>query len=225
MNSLRLFMAGLIVLLGLPQGVSTQEKGYSIKIRVFQIPPIQTVVSGGPAGKGGIIGTQTGGDISTSFPPHVVLIKTDLDSSAPDGRIKQALFDTGYFKEALTFLSGKVGWWPIDDYSIYYSANELGEDSSQRTYHEPPGNSGRNRHAEYWLTLLPKSADDITAILAMKFETGEPSKRLLLDQDISVPLGKIIIVGFPTETQNPQDQRNTRGSIYILAIYVQKTGN
>ena len=221
---LRLFMACLVLIMSFPRMSSTQENWYTIKVRVFEIPPIQSVVGGAPDGKGGIIGTQTGGDISTSFPPRVVFIKTALDSNAPDGGIKQALLDNGYFKEASEFMPSGISWWPVDEYSISYSAKEFGEESSRKTYHEPRGNSGRNRHGEFWLTVLPKSVEDPSATLRLRFETGESNKRTLLDQDISVPLGKMLVVGFPTETASIQDKRNSRGSIFILAISVQNTG-
>lgn len=221
---LLLFMVGLVLVISIPQMSSNQENWYTIKIRVFEIPPIQSLVGGAPDGKGGIIGTQTGGDISTSFPPRVVFIKTALDSNAPDGSIKQALLDTGYFKEASEFMPSGISWWPVDEYSIACSAKEFGEESSRRTYHEPPGNSGRNSHGEVWLTVLPKSVDDASATLGLRFETGESNKRILFGQDISVPRGKVLVVGFPTETATIQDKRNSRGSIFILAISVQNTG-
>lgn len=208
-----------------PRGSSAQEERYSLKIRVFQIPPIQTVIAAGDDGKGGITGHSMGGDISQSFPPHVVLLKTDLDLNAPDASIKQTLLDNGYFKEARSFLPNGIEWWSTGDYSISCSANEIGKASIPRTYHEPKGTSMGSRNVEYWLTIQPNSVDDVSFGLKLKFVTGESNQRMLLDQNISVSLGKTLIVGFPTETEMPPGTSRTRGIIYFLAIYVQRAGD
>jgi hypothetical protein len=224
MKRLKLFLVGLIIFLASQMGFSLQNKAFRFEIRIFGIPCMQSVVSGGEVEKGVVRGTMRGGDITASFPGHAVLIRTELEQGASETQIKEVLYEQGFFKEAKRNLTLGIGWVAVGDFSFFCAENELGQETSRKDYHEAPPSSG-NPFSEYWLAISPKSAREGEALLGVRFtglvittEFPAGKSQILLDQDVAIPLGKILLIGFPEKRQEIRREPCSRGSVYIMAL-------
>jgi hypothetical protein len=226
-------MAVLAVLCGLVAGFGRQDKVYTINIHVFEIPPHQTVTQGGPDGHGNIVGTTVGGDVTSNFPDQPVFIQTDLGPGAADEEMKNILYDGKYLPR--NCIPGGVRWTLAGSYSISCPERDLGMDSGRKEYHEPPIAPSSANHfvarGEYWLTMLPVSANTEEATLSLKFigkiksaETDAGFDKILFNQDVKVSLGKTALVGF---AQHAAEERRVvpRGTVYILAVLVERQGS
>lgn len=224
MKPIKLFLFGLIIFLASRMGFSLQNKAYRFEIRVFEIACMQSVVSGGEFEKGVVRGTMRGGDVTASFPGRVVLIRTELEQGASETQLKEVLYEQGFFKEARRIFPGGVGWVLVGDFSFSCAENELGQETSRKDYHEAsPALS--NPFSEYWLSISPKPAREGEAILGVRFtglvvtdEFPVGKIRLLLDQDVAIPLGKILLIGFPQKSQENRREPCPRGNVYIMAL-------
>ncbi|MGB8951152.1 MAG: hypothetical protein WCC06_00600 [Candidatus Aminicenantales bacterium] len=216
-------LAGWMVIGILGPGVASSGKEFRIDIRVFGIPMVQSIVRSGSNETGGIRGYSVEYNVTASFPDDIVLVRTDLDRDATEVQIKEAVYSHGYFKEAKSYLPSGIGWWKLGVYSFSCLQEELGTDTIRREYHEAAVSSQNMTRNEYWLTVRPKSADEKDAILGLMFESRWKTKeypdgvsRVLLNQDVGIPLGQMLLVGFPSKDFGP------RGTVYFLAVCVQK---
>ncbi|MDH4270931.1 MAG: AAA family ATPase, partial [Candidatus Aminicenantes bacterium] len=163
------------------------------------------------------------GDVTASFPGHPVILQTDLALEAGEEEIKGILYDQKFLARSSCLPSG-VGWMLAEHYSISCPERDLGSDAARKEYHEPavfrsPTNPSGGR-AEYWLTILPVSADEREMALGFKYlGFGE----VLFDQNVKVAFDKITVVGFPQyggEGKRPEP----RGTVCILVVLFQKQG-
>ncbi|MGB9006535.1 MAG: hypothetical protein WCB96_12495 [Candidatus Aminicenantales bacterium] len=99
-------------------------------------------------------------------------------------------------------------------------------EASRKEYHYGPASSPSMNQSEYWLTIRPKSADEKKAVLGLKFECllkaeGFPEgvNRVLLDQDVNIPLGKMLFIGFSSKDSS------LRKTVNFLAAYIQYIGS
>ena len=232
MRIVHIFIAASIILSVCYDGFGCQEKSYTIRISVFEIPPIQTMTNTISDKNGAIVGTTIGGDVTMRFPAEPVFIQTDLGPGATEKEYKKMLYDRKYLEE--NCLPGGVFWSSSGSYSISQAERDLGMESSRKEYHEPPiAPSGENHYVgrgEYWLEILPVSADSGEAVLKLKFtgkikpaENDAGRDKILFDQDIHISLGKTALVGFPQF--NMEAKRDIpRGAVYILAICIERQG-
>jgi hypothetical protein len=216
-------LAVLAILCGLMMGFEPQSRVYKIDVRVFQIPPIQTVTSAGPDEKGNIVGTTKGGDVTAGFPGHPVVLQTDLAPGAGEEVINGILSDQKILPRS-SYLPLGVRWTLAERYSISCPERDLGTHAGRKEYHEPEvvrsaANPSEGR-AEYWLTISPVSADDREAILSLKYRGFG---NVLFDQDVKVTLNKITIVGFP-QYGGDGKRPEPRGTVCILILQVQRQG-
>jgi hypothetical protein len=223
MKSFRLFIAVASIPLGLAGAGARQDKVYTIEIRVFEIPPIQTVTSSRTNEDGSIIGFTTGGNVTSGFPAGPVFIQTELSPSAADEEMKNILSEKEYLSRSCL---PKSAFWHLDgSYSLSCPERELGMVSKRGEYNEPAQEPSPTNHFsgrdEFQLTVLPVSVKFGTATLNLKFgarlrlsEYFPESSQVLLNQDFEVSLGKTALVGFPKQVESPR-------TIYILAVCVQ----
>ncbi len=221
MRTKSLVLGGLIVFCGLMMGLEFHSRICKIDVRVFQIPPIQTVTSAGPDKDGNIVGTTMGGDVTAGFPGHPVILQTDLTLEANEEQIKGILYDQKFLPRSSCLPSG-VGWLLAEHYSISCAERDWHTDAGRKEYHEQEIAPSSANHligrAEYWLTISPVSADDREAIINLKY-LGFGN--VLFDQNVNVPLDKIAVVGFPQH--NGDVKRPTpRGTVCILVVHVQR---
>jgi len=204
------------------------DKVYAVDIRVFEIPPIQSVTSAGPDGKGGISGTTIGGNVTAGFPAEPVFVQTEFGPGAADGELKGLLIDKGYLKQFN--LPGGVRWIQNGSYSQFCREKDLGTEAKRTEYFEPGIKPSReNRYweqREFLLTVFPLSVRSGEAALNLRFAADvrvtrlDPGVRqMLLDQDFKVALGKTALVGFP---QLRSSEPGRRGTVYVLAVCVRE---
>jgi len=232
MKIMRFIIPVLVILCEFDFGFGRQTTAYTINVQVFEIPPIQTVTQAGPETDGVVVGTTIGGDVTAKFPAQPVFIQTDLGPGAADEDMKNILYDGKFLPRDC--LPGGVRWFLAGSYSISCPDRDLGVDSGRKEYHEPPvvpSRGDRFRRSEYWLTILPVSASTEKAKLRLKFvgkiksaETDTGLDNILFDQDIEVSLGKTVLVGFAQFTTEER-RALPRGTVYILAVLVQRQGS
>ena len=203
------------------------DRVYAINIKVFEIPPIQSVTSAGPDGKGGIVGTTIGGNVNSNFPAEPVFIQTELGPGAADEDMKNVLYDRGYLSRC--GLPKGASWYLDGSYSLYCRERDLGTEAKRTEYDKPAIEPSRENHfwkrEEFHLTVFPLSVKSGEAALNLKFAAKVKMSQLdpginqaLLDQDFKVALGKTALVGFPQLTA----LKSGRGTVYVLAVCVQE---
>jgi hypothetical protein len=224
MKKKRSVLVGLMAVSALGTGFAGAGKEYRIDMRVFEIPPWQSLVTNKAAGEKGIIGLSKVGDVTASFPEGIVLIRTELDKDEAESKIKEELLSRGYFKETKSAFPSGVGWWTLGVYSFSCPQDEFGVETSRKEYHYGPASSPGMNRSEYWLTIRPKSADEKDAVLGLKFECRlktekfpEGANAVLLDQEVEIPLGKMLLIGFSSK------DLALRKTVYFIAAYIQKT--
>jgi len=223
MNKRRSVLTGLMSICILGTGFAQTGKEYRIDMRVFGVPMMQSLVYGKTEGKGATIGYHRGGDVTASFPGGIVLVQTDLDKDAVENIIKEELLGRGYFKEAKFIFPSGFEWWALGAYSFSCPQDELGMETSRKEYHEGPVSSRNMNRSEYWLTIRPKSSDEKDAVLGLKFECQLKTEefpggvnRVLLDQDVEIPLGQMLLIGFSST------DLALGKTVYFLSVYIQK---
>ncbi len=213
---------------GLAGAQARLDKVYAIDIKVFEIPPIQSVTSAGPDGKGGISGTMLGRVVTAGFPADPVFIQTDLATAAEEEKMKDAFCDRKYLSRSSCLPDG-FSWFQTGSYSLYCREKDLGADSKRTEFHEPevklPNRWTRN---EFLLTVFPLAVRSGEAELILKFASTARTSPfdpglmgVLLDQNFKVALGKTALIGFPQfggEGSNP----GGRGTVYVLAVSVRE---
>ncbi len=220
-------LAGLMVFYTLAAGSGQTGIKCQINMRLYEIPMMQSYSYGGAEETGAtVVGYTRGGNITASFPSGIVLIQTDFGKDATESKIKEELLARGYFKEAKSIFPSGFGWWPMGAFEFSCPQDELGLEKSRKEYHEKPVSSPKTNISEYWLIVRPKSADEINAVLGLKFEcrlktekNPAGANRVLLDQDADPPLGKTLLIGF--SSRDPAVGK----TVYILTVFAQKAGS
>lgn len=228
MNLFGFIPAGLLIVQGFLGAFSGPTDQIDVAIRIFAVPPIQSVTSAGEDGKGRIVGTRRGGDVTASFPGDGVVIRTDLDERAPEAELKAAIYEHGCFKAEKDCLGIDIGWKQI---GMMIMDSFVAADGSGALKIRPAGavkyeNGGEE--LRYNLFVQTKSWDGENAVLNLKFELEtwkdhsalENTRRTLLDQEVECSKGKILLVGFPTERGTRAGQ--SRGMVYFLAVTVRQ---
>ncbi|MHB8094888.1 MAG: hypothetical protein ACYDH0_08090 [Candidatus Aminicenantales bacterium] len=212
-----------------PAGAQTRlDKVYAVDIRVFEIPPIQSVTQTVPSEGGGIRGITIGGNVTAGFPAETVLVQTEFGSGAVDAELKGLLTEKGYLKRC--DLPEDVSWIQTGSYSLFCREKDLGSEAKRTEYYEPAIKPSRENRfwerRERLLTVFPLSVRSGEAALNLKFAADvrvaplDPGVRqVLLDQDFKIALGKTALVGFP---QLRGSEPGRRGTVYILAVCVRE---
>jgi hypothetical protein len=213
--------AASLAIWGLASAYSPGERSFQITALIYQTPPlITTVVSAGPDGKGGFIGGQIGGMVTSQFPNATVFLKLGEPADFTDETIRAKINKNFVFKcgDALSQglpadLIGKMVY-IIQDGKLTKSAP--GIISTNNPESPPSGSPGLN------LDLISEQND--RWILALKFELAEnllntPGKSsVLLDQIIGMRAAEPILIGFPFVVFQ-------KGKfIYWMALHIEMTG-
>lgn len=195
-----------------------QEPRYLISIRVFEIPPHQSVTSAGSSESGGITGTTVGGIVTGKFPGQPAIVPTGLAPEAREEELKNVLYDRGYLDRSC--LPTGVYWANTGTYSISSSERDLGMESGRKEYHETAvAPSWDNRYvsrSEYWLTMTPISVDHNEAVLDIVFAGA--GRTVLFDRQVSVPMGRTTLIGFRALAPT------ARGLVFVIAVSVGRQG-
>lgn len=190
---------------------STDE--FNIRVRVFEIPMMQSVVWGQDDGKGGIIGGQAGGDITASFPDGLVIIPTALGSQASGDMIKTKIRDGVEFGCAKEFPRG-VGINLNDDYDFDFEGRNLGTVVNSHLIKYDPIHK-----SEYSLEIKPLAvmADEVLVLIQFGVSNSHSTTtalgRTLIKQTVGLALSKVVLIGFPSKDSGP------RGTVYFLALF------
>lgn len=93
------FVLGLVFFAGISGTAVADSPGLEVRALVYASPPtVVSRVSGGDDGKGGIIGSQVGGVVTSQFPGGVVFLKLDAAVDSLDHSIRSAIGDNFYFQ-------------------------------------------------------------------------------------------------------------------------------
>lgn len=189
-------------------GMLLDNENLNLKIRIFQVPPWQSIVMSVPTppGEKGVKGSMRGGNVTASFPNGIVLFETDLPQSNED--------IIRFIKEQTRFtFPDFVNILPVADVYIRVDTENLKTSIiGERKY--PP----RNKHliTDYTLQVLPLSIQNEEAVFKFgffaKYKVAEGDKKKLLDRTLGVAYSKTLIVGFPT------NDNTGRGAVYWLVF-------
>lgn len=190
-------------------GIPDENQNLNLKVSIFQIPPIQSIVkseSSTRAKEGGIVGEQIGGAVTSSFPDGGVLFKSDIFHSNTDiiRFIKSKTRST--FPEFVSIL-------PIADLRILVNTENLKTSITEEKVYPQ-----RNKHliVDYLLQVLPLSIQNEEAVFKLRFsakyKVAEGDKKKLFDQILGLVYSRTFIVGFPT------NDNSGRGTVYWLAF-------
>ncbi len=193
-----------------------QDRRYLISIRVFEIPPYQSVTSAGSTEKGDIVGTTVGGYVTGKFPGQPVVLPTGLPPDAREEDLKNVLYDLGYLDRSC--LPAGVYWANLGTFSVSSSEGDFGMESGRKDYHEAAvAANWENQYvsrSEYWLTMAPVAAVGDEALLEITFAgTG---RIVLFDRQVSVPIGRTTLIGFRALA--------SRGLVFLIAVSVERPG-
>jgi hypothetical protein len=213
-RTLGVLMACLGLLGSIPAG-SFDQKPMMITVMLYKTPPLMiTAVSGGPDGKGGIIGRSTGGLITSQFPTAVVLLKLGGPADFNDENIHSVVNNNFVFKCGETLSEGL----PADFFGkrIFIFENGLlkktGTAKITTDTSNPPAES-----TELKLDLISIRGEKWILALRYELASSEGSKtagksRVLLDSIVDLQSTEPILIGFPY--MDPQQGR----FIYWLAL-------
>jgi hypothetical protein len=189
-----------------------QERGYQISIRVFEVPPEQSVTSARASGNGVITGTTVGGYVTGKFPGQPVVLPTGLAPDAREEDLKNVLYDLGYLDRSC--LPTGVYWANLGTFCISSSEGDFGMESGRKDYHEAAvAASWENQYAsrsEYWLTMAPVAAVGDEALLEIAFAGA--GRIVLFNRQVSVPIGRTTLIGFRALA--------SRGLVFVIAVSV-----
>ncbi len=193
-------------------GMSYRNPGLNLKVRIFQIPPHQSITKilpSPPAKEGevtGIYGERIGGNVTATFPNGIVLLETDLFQSNDDliREIKEKV--SFCCEKVLSILPVAEEDMLVDEVSLFIPLRG-GKIYRQRNSH---------LYVDYSLGIQPLSIQDEEAILKIRFsakyKVAEGDKKKLLDQTFGLKYSRTLIVGFPT------NGNHRRGTVYWLAL-------
>jgi hypothetical protein len=193
-----------------------QEPSYQISIRVFEVPPEQSVTSARASGNGVITGTTVGGHVTGKFPGQPVVLPTGLAPDAREEDLKNVLYGLGYLDRSC--LPTGVYWAILGTFSISSAEGDFGMESGRKDYHEAAvAASWENQYvsrSEYWLTMAPVAADGDEALLEIAFAGA--GRIVLFNRQVSVPIGRTTLIGFRALA--------SRGLVFVIAVSVERPG-
>ena len=215
------FAAASLAILGLASAYPPGERSFQITALIYQTPPaIVTAVWGVPDGKGGIVGGQIGGMVTSQFPDATVFLKLGEPADFTDETIRAAIKKNFLFKCGDALSRGLPADF-IGKMVYFFQDGKLtktgsGTISTNKPVSQPSESPSIN------LDLISEQND--RWILALKFEVAENPNNLsgkssvLLDQLIGVRAAEPILIGFPFV-----DSRKGK-FIYWVALYIEMTG-
>ncbi|MCX6559213.1 MAG: hypothetical protein NTZ26_01740 [Candidatus Aminicenantes bacterium] len=218
------------------------EKNAVLSIRVFTILPLQGVVFGGAGGKGGIVGRQTAGDVTSAFPDGVVVLSLEAPGGLTDADIGRTIRNSVNFPmgEEIRKKAGppfEIAIEPVGAHRLALSGggdDEFGPSAEEESYSKSRSH-GYPLH--YWLACTIIKRDENGLIARISFRGGwiqtplsqgrtppadsEAAPRWakseapnLLSQTIDIRPGRIVLIGFPSRDFGP------RGTVYWLAVQI-----
>lgn len=203
---------------GLASAYPARERSFQITALIYQTPPeIVTAVFGGADGKGGIIGGQIGGMVTSQFPNATVFLKFGGPADFTDETIRACIKKNFVFKcgDALSkglpadFIGKKVYFFQ----GVKLTKTGSGAISTDKPESQPSESQRLN------LDLISEQND--RWIVALKFEVAEDLNNMsgkslvLLDQFVGVRAAEPILIGFPYI-----DSRKGK-FIYWVALYIE----
>jgi hypothetical protein len=196
------------------------ESPLRITAMIYETPPtIVSVVSGGPDGKGNIVGRQIGGMVTSQFPNATVFLKLGGPTDFTDETIRDIIKKNFLFKCG-DVLSQGLSADLIGKIAYSFQDGKLGKIDSGTI----PANKPEARSSEApRLNLELISKQDDRWIIALKCEVATNLDNLsgkspvLLDQLIGVRPAEPILIGFPFV-----DSQKYR-FIYWVALFMEES--
>jgi hypothetical protein len=206
---------------GLASAYPPGERSFQITALIYQTPPaIVTGVFGGADGKGGIVGGQVGGMVTSQFPNATVFLKLGGPAEFNDETIQACIKKNFVFKCGDALSQG----FPVDligKMAYVFPGGKLTKtDSGAIPTNKPEFQASES--LELKLDLISEQND--RWILALKFDLVEDLPHIsgkssaLLDQIIGVRAAEPILIGFPYS--NPRKGK----FIYWVALFIEMTG-
>jgi hypothetical protein len=221
MRKLFCLAAAWLAILGLASAYPPGERSFQITALIYQTPPaIVSTVWGVPDGKGGIVGGQIGGMVTSQFPDATVFLKLGGPAGFTDETIRAAIKKNFVFKCG-DALSQGLSADSIGKMVYFFQDGKLTKTGSDTISTNRPGFQP-SESLKLNLDLISEQND--RWILALKFEVVENPSNLsgkssvLLDQFIGVRAAEPILIGFPFF-----DSRKGK-FIYWVALYIEMTG-
>ena len=211
-------LACLIFFLGsLLWGGSPSDEALKLRVRVLEIPRLQSVVWGQPDGQGNIIGGQYGGDVTDTFPDGLTILFPRLDEQALGEQIKEAIRSGIEFGCAAKFPRG-IGINLMDEYDLTVDDRALGAIVEPHLLRRDPV-----RKLEYWFELRPLAPMGEGVYLSIQFYVQpspdgktDPPRRVQVSEVLGLSFSQPILVGFPSKDEGP------RGTVYFVALYASR---
>jgi hypothetical protein len=194
--------------------IPNQNQDVKLKVRIFQVPRIQSITWNVPAPEGGVKGMTVGGDVTVTFPDGIVLLETDMDKNDIE------LFKV--IKEKVKFsCPDVVGILPIK--SLIFDINRESMEVSlvkEELYPQKP------LKTDYSFNISPVSIGSEEIVLKLEFITQDKrspankedegrTKRKLLEHTLGIKYARILLVGFPS------NDNGARGTVYWLALSIE----
>lgn len=179
--------------------LSSNGNGIEVEARIFEMLPIQSVVSGRSDESGQIVGTQVGGDMTAHLPDAFLLITGNIDGAIVAdsfiGVIKTRAFSKRNQNAARLIKIRDQG-------SLFFSADETGpgreSDPNQFDSSSGPG----HLHIETVLITVDH------VVLNIRMNTP----KMDFSRAIGIRKGEYIIIGIPTSVDG------SSGPYYFLAL-------
>lgn len=194
--------------------IPNQNQDLKLKVRIFQVPRIQSVTWNVPAPEGGVKGMTVGGDVTFAFPDGIVLLETNMDKNDIE------LFKV--IKEKVQFSCPEVARiLPIK--SLIFDINPESMEVSlvkEELYPQKPLKTG------YSFNIFPVSIASEEIVFKLEFITQDErlsankedeglTKRNLLEQTLGIKYARTLLVGFPS------NDYGARGTVYWLAFSIE----
>ncbi len=169
-----------------------------VRVKVLIVPSIQTVVQAESLPDGSVLGSQTGGEVTASFPDGVVLVRGgggDFSDDALRERIRAAVVFPSPSPRG-------VGIKVLGSYSFRLRAGTSGSSDID----------GPNLRRRLRISSL---APGNGSILRIRFDAGKAEEAelpTLLELTTAVGELETLLIGFPDH------QEGRRGNVYFLAV-------
>ncbi len=199
-----------------------QEKGkFHVRISIYEIPNmiISRIVSTKIADDGSVTGTMVGGDITSSFPPGVVLLQNRLSDSPIDDPVIKVIREN-MASNCVRLQDIQVIALAQHDFLL-----DAMESESQEVYQDLTS-SGIEYHYRLRVVLEWKNEEEVCLALQLWMNRKNPDSIQLIGVEIPAPLvldltvtakfDQTSLVGFPSYGKKPRD------TIYWLAISTKK---
>ena len=194
---------GLAVFAGISGDASADSHGFEVKAHVYLTPPaVVSTISGGDDGKGGIIGRQVGGIVTSQFPDATVILKLDAAAGFTDQVVQTAIGDNFRF-QCGDDLSVKLTAKPIGShvFPLMETPTEGGLSAVFRM-----DDSSRNMEYRAVLRLTPLPSRGSSRIVELRCEIahadiGQDNRPIdrVLNQIVEFEPQISLLIGFPVE--------------------------